>query len=144
MDGLDAAAKTHDIAYVDAKNLTDVRNADKVFVKQVKKSDVGKITKSLVVGAIKGKMIAEDLGILDKNKFSQITIAENNDAPQLGSGKVIKKKKPMYPDHLLRNKLSKEYGMKPAIKTGRGKRRKNNINKLIDSATDELINKIRY
>lgn len=138
MDSLDAAAKIHDIAYVDAKNLTDVRNADKVFVKQVKKSDVGKITKSLVVGAIKGKMLAEDLGVLDKNKFSQITIAENNDAPQLGAGMVIKKKKPKYPDNILRTKLFKEYVNKPVRR-----KNNNNMNKMIDVATNELINKIR-
>ena len=115
--GLDAQAKIHDIDYVNATTLSDVRKADKKFIKNIEKSDAGKISKKLVTTAIKGKMLAEDLGLLDKNYYSQINVASNEDTNLVGKGIIKAKKNKLkkirkmgkYPDSYLRNKLIKQY-----------------------------------
>ena len=84
--GLDAQAKIHDIDYVNAKTSSDVRQADKKFIKNIEKSDAGKVSKKVVTSALKGKMLAEDLGSLDENYFSQINIASNEDTNLVGKG----------------------------------------------------------
>ena len=128
--GLDAQAKIHDVDYLNAKTLQDVRMADKRFVENVQKAEANPITKKIITTAMKGKMKAEDLGILDKNYYSQIEIADVEDVPaveELGGGglrmdikkglikppkKKLKKVRKMgkYPDSALRQKLLKQYG----------------------------------
>ena len=145
--GLDAQAKIHDIDYVNAKTLSDVRQADKKFIKNIEKSDAGKVSKKVITSAIKGKMLAEDLGLLDKNYFSQINIASNEDTNLVGKGanlkdimrpakKQLKKVRKMgkYPDSYLRNKLIKQYGRQrlalAELRSAHGKSKNKLINKI--------------
>lgn len=111
-NGLDAQAKIHDIDYMRAKSLGDVRRADRKFIRNIEQSTGSRAMKTLAKGAIKGKMLAEDVGILDKNKYSQIDIASNKDTKLYGSGppKLIKTR-PMgkYPDSYIRSKIMKQY-----------------------------------
>lgn len=116
MDSIDAVAKTHDIAYSRARNLKDVRRADKAFVKGIKRSSAGKVSKAIVAGAIKAKMVAEDLGVLDPNRFSKvkdIEVIDEEDTNIQGTGQDSKmsksRKMGKYPDSHMRNKLYKQY-----------------------------------
>ncbi len=116
-NGLDAQARIHDIDYMNAKNLGDVRVADKKLIKNLKQSTGNKIVKKLAIGSIKGKMKAEDLGLLDRNYFSKIEVVDTEDTDLVGEGikdkskKKLKKVKPMgkYPDSYIRQKLLKQY-----------------------------------
>ena len=72
LNALDEEAMIHDIDYLNAKTLTDLRKADIEFINNVKKLDGAKMIKDLVIISIVTKMLAEDLGLLDKNYFSKI------------------------------------------------------------------------
>lgn len=116
MDQLDSVAKNHDEKYFNAKNLKDIRKADIEFIKDANKTNVNRISKKIVTSSIKAKMKAEDLGLLDRNYFSQINIASNEDSNLVGKGMApplnkLKKVRKMgkYPDSNLRNKLIKQY-----------------------------------
>lgn len=107
--GLDKPARKHDIAYLNAKSLKQVRKADIQFIKDIDKAQVNPISKNIVKLGMKAKMKAEDLGILDPNHFSNIDIAENKDTQIVGSGFTKKRKLGKYPDSNLRSKILKNY-----------------------------------
>lgn len=116
INGIDAQARIHDIDYMKAKTLDDVRKADIKLLKNIDQSTGKPYLKKLTKTAIKSKMLAEDLGILDKNKFAQIDLFTNKDTKMVGQGmkkskNKLKKVRAMgkYPDSYIRNKLLKEY-----------------------------------
>lgn len=108
--GLDAQAKIHDTDYMNAKSLADVRKADKKFVKNISKAKANPVSKKIITSAMKAKMTAEDLGLLDQNKYSQINVASTKDTPMSGKGLKKTRKMGKYPDSYLRSKLIKQYG----------------------------------
>ncbi len=102
-NGIDMAAKKHDIDYYNAKTYSDIRKADKKFIKKVASSSSTGMMKNIAIGAIKAKNFGEDVGILSKDVFSaqQKTL-------QAGSGQRIfektpkaRKKKKVYPAQVL-------------------------------------------
>ncbi len=101
--GIDAAAKTHDIDYYNAKSYSDIRKADKKFIKGVRQSTSTGTMKNLAIGAIKAKNFGEDIGILNKDVFSI-----QQESQQMGLGNSIyakkptkRKKKKVYPAQVL-------------------------------------------
>jgi hypothetical protein len=70
---VDAQCKKHDIDYVKIskmpsnKKSKNVRRSDNVLIKNLKPDK--SINSKVVQTAIKGKKLAEDMGLLDKNKF---------------------------------------------------------------------------
>lgn len=69
----DKVAMTHDIRYSLASDLDDIRKADNKMVNKLKdiqsKKQDYKINTTIPKLAIQGKMLAENLGVLDKRKF---------------------------------------------------------------------------
>ena len=102
--GLDFQARIHDIDYMNAKNLKDVRNADKKLIKNIEKSTGSRVMKTIVKTAIQSKMKAEDLGLLDKNHFAKL-----EDTQLVGKGLKKTRKMGKYPDSSIRSKLLKQY-----------------------------------
>ena len=68
-NGIDEAARIHDIDYANALSGKDVRIADDKFINRVRNSSQGTLTKKAVIGAMKAKKFAEDTGILSKEYF---------------------------------------------------------------------------
>lgn len=83
----DAICKQHDINYLNAKTKEDIREADEQMLREageLRKKIGSRLQKGEVVGqtlitdlffsmgAIKSKMIAEDLGILERDKFNPL------------------------------------------------------------------------
>lgn len=68
-NGIDEAAKKHDIAYATANNYDDIRRADNEFIDDVKNSSQGPMMKKAVISAIKLKQIGEDAGLLDNQRY---------------------------------------------------------------------------
>lgn len=68
--GIDQAAMQHDIDYSNSTTAADIRGADKRFIARVGRSSAGPKTKALVKAAMKGKVFAEDLGVLNPLKFA--------------------------------------------------------------------------
>lgn len=88
--GVDAAAKRHDLAYVAARTAADVRRADNRMIRDVKRSTAGPKTKAIVVGAMKGKVLGENLGIFDINTFTQVTEDDNvGKGPRLPADRLL-------------------------------------------------------
>lgn len=82
--GLDAAAQQHDIDYYNATTAQDIRAADKTFLDKVDKTEAGRLSKRLVKGLMKAKMLGEDVGLIGVQQFT--------DLPNLGkTGEDIKK-----------------------------------------------------
>lgn len=77
--GIDTAAKRHDMLYAMAQTPSDIRKADDIFIRDVKNSTQGSLTKKAVIGAIKAKNFGEDIGLVRKDLF-------------IGTGKKRKKK----------------------------------------------------
>jgi len=71
-DGIDAAAKVHDISYANAKTMDDVRNADLKMIRDVQNSSAGDRIKTMVIGIMTAKMKGEDLGVIDVNTFTDV------------------------------------------------------------------------
>jgi hypothetical protein len=101
-NGVDAAAKTHDIAYNQARTTEDIRQADDVFINSVENSTQSPNVKKLVSTAIKMKKIGEDVGLTDVNTFTQT---------QVGNGSKCKKQK--HPASRLKSKVLKGLLKKP-------------------------------
>lgn len=105
-NGIDNAAKKHDIAYANAKSYKDIRMADKTFMNDVKNSTQSKAVKAAVIGAMKAKNFAEDIGVLGKDKY----LTEAQKAEFSGNGlnivEPVKQKKKLTPAEL----LLKKYG----------------------------------
>jgi hypothetical protein len=125
-NGLDAQARIHDIDYMNAKSIPDIRRADKKLMKNLRQAKGSRIVKKMAMGSIRAKMKAEDLGLLAKDYFNKIDIAENQDTQLVGEGKSSKLKKVRqmgkYPDSYIRQKLMKQYKLskKKLIKRTRG------------------------
>lgn len=69
-NGLDSAAKEHDIAYGLARTAEDIRNADNQFLKRLGQVESSTKMKAFVMGLFKTKKLAEDVGFLDPSKFA--------------------------------------------------------------------------
>lgn len=114
-DGLDLACKIHDIDYNDAKNWSDVRKADEKFMDNVDKATISNTSKKVIKGLFKGKMLAEDVGLIKKTHFTnfpniQEEIPEKIQEQQPSRdimGQGIKLNKNMDPARKLKNKIKK-------------------------------------
>jgi hypothetical protein len=102
-NGIDSAARTHDIAYNQAKTVSDIRQADDVFINSVENSSQSPNVKKLVATAIKMKKIGEDVGLTDVNTFTDVNQVS-------GSGKCKKHK---HPASRLKSKVLKGLLKKP-------------------------------
>ncbi len=123
-NSIDDCARTHDIAYHNAKEIKDVRKADQVFNKCVNKSTDSFLSKAIVRSLMKSKMLGEDMGLISKEKFVSLPNvgaknAEYNPIEFNGSGlkfdiplnslkKKIKRKKSKDPARRLRALLNKK------------------------------------
>lgn len=88
-NGIDAAAKKHDIAYANATGEDDVMRADDAFIENVQGSDASPFIKSFVTNSIKAKQIGEKIGILPKGAF---TGTKKNKTPRFDFVKDTRKK----------------------------------------------------
>ena len=70
--GIDAAARTHDLAYVNARTPADIRRADNRMIREVEQSTAGKRTKQVVKAALRAKTLGEDLGVFGPNTFTEV------------------------------------------------------------------------
>ncbi len=84
--GLDEQCMKHDIAYAEAQNFGQIRFADKKFIADVEQSTAKPILKSIAKMAIKGKMKAEDIGLLSKSRFLSPQNLIQQTPAHLGSG----------------------------------------------------------
>lgn len=106
-NGIDEAARVHDIEYARAKDFSDVRRADAKFIKRVNRSSAGPKMRALVAGLMNAKNFGEDLGVLGEQAF-----AGNPDPDTLavldtaGEGKRRKKPK-IRPGMRLKQKLKR-------------------------------------
>jgi hypothetical protein len=90
-NGIDQISKGHDRAYVNARTVKDIRDADNKMIDEVRHSSAGPRTKQVVIAALKAKKFGEDKGAFDVNTFTQVIPPENMDVS--GSGKKKRKKK---------------------------------------------------
>ncbi len=67
--GIDQAAQKHDILYSQANDYDDIREADEIFLNDVKNSSQTPLVKKTVSTAIKLKNIGEDFGFLSKDRY---------------------------------------------------------------------------
>lgn len=68
-NGIDIAAKYHDMDYAKARTASDVRMADQVFMKRVAQSSSTPAAKAIVNAAMGAKQFAEDAGFLKPTHF---------------------------------------------------------------------------
>lgn len=111
VNGLDAQARKHDIAYYNAKSLKDVRKADKDMLAGVKSANAPSVEKNIIAKGLKVKMFAEDKGIISANRYAKLQ--EPREYDHIGSG-IIAKHNNQYPDDQVRKKLTQQY--KNAVK----------------------------
>lgn len=114
-EGLDLTCKIHDIDYYNAKNWSDVRKADKKFIKNLDKTDLGVVSKTFIKGLFKGKMIGEDIGVISKEKFTSFPNIQTEVPPKIeenqptvdisGQGNIFTKNTD--PARKLKNKIKK-------------------------------------
>lgn len=105
LNGLDAAAKIHDIDYDEAKSWDDVRVADKKFIDNVEKSNASSISKKVIKGLMKSKMIGEDLKLVKPADFTSFPNIQDDEPDMIGKGIAIKRKVPKDPLYKLKRKL---------------------------------------
>ena len=86
--GIDEIAKLHDIDYVNAQKESDIRRADNLMIDRVRNSSAGRLTKKIVIAALKAKKFGEDHKITDVNTFTDSVPEEG-----LGKGWSERKKK---------------------------------------------------
>ena len=104
-NGIDAAAKQHDIDYSKARTVSDVRSADKSFLKKVRRSTQSMPAKQLVIGAMKAKMFGEDTGIIGPEAFTKLDLEDKAGSGMLPVDRLKQK-------ILKRSKLSKSKAKK--------------------------------
>lgn len=134
-NGLDSAARVHDIAYSKANNWSEVRKADKEFIKNVEKSTANNLSKTFIKGLFKVKNISEDSGIVKPSYFTkfpniQDSIPKKIQEPQTDfEGKGIEFNSNSDPTMKLKNKLKNKI-----------KKQKNNkkIDKLMGIAMNSI------
>jgi hypothetical protein len=94
--GIDQCAKTHDIAYNDARTISDVRDSDKVFNRCVANSSANVVSKGLVRNLMRAKMFAEDVNLLQVDSLTDLpnlnTAGHNTVGDGLNSKPKIKKR----------------------------------------------------
>ncbi len=81
--GLDLACKSHDLDYTRAKDWSDVRKADKQFIKNLDKTTIGPKSKKLIKGLFKAKMLGEDIGIVKPSSFTSFPNMQNAVPPKI-------------------------------------------------------------
>ena len=69
-NGLDSAARSHDIAYGLARTAEDVRDADDQFLQDLSNVESSTKMKNFVMMLFRTKKLAEDVGFLDPSKFA--------------------------------------------------------------------------
>lgn len=92
-NGIDNAARQHDIDYMNARTSKDVRRADNKFIKKVKNSSQDSITKGIVVGAMKAKKIGENIGVFNPNTFTNVNVSGSGMPLERLKSKILKKSK---------------------------------------------------
>lgn len=107
--GIDAASRTHDIAYSRAKTVADIRHADNRMITDVRRSTAGRKTKAVVVAALRAKKLGEDVGVTDVNTFTQSVPQSELD------------KEPGPADRLLKRVLKKQRSPASGPAAGRGR-----------------------
>lgn len=98
--GIDEASRRHDISYSQATTAAQIRQADNVFLGEVESSNQSRLMKNVVKGAMRAKLFAEDVNLIDPSFFS----------PQLGEGLED------LPMEALKRKLMKKFKNKKKIK----------------------------
>jgi hypothetical protein len=73
-NGIDIAAKQHDIDYSNATSLQDIHKADKAFIKKVHKSSAPSWARKFVKKAIKAKMFAEKTGFIHPSSYTNVDL----------------------------------------------------------------------
>lgn len=88
--GIDIAAKKHDLLYAKSKTPADIRRADNIFIRDIRNSTQGRITKSIVINAMRLKKLSENFGILKPSDFTNLPgLEKGKDAQeQLGEGEL--------------------------------------------------------
>jgi hypothetical protein len=71
-NGVDVAARTHDILYSLAKSVKDIRDADNRLIDDINKSSQGSKTKKLLIAGLRAKQIGEDVGVFGPETFTEI------------------------------------------------------------------------
>lgn len=120
--GLDAQSMKHDIAYMNAQNFGTIRQADKKFIRDVKKSTAGKISKAIAITAISGKMKAEDLGLVKKKAMVSLdNQIQNNPTDLKGSGDPMKNLRKKTYKKAKKSKINKKVikAIKDAVRRGK-------------------------
>ena len=113
-DGLDMAAKIHDIEYSNARSWKDVRKADNKFIKNVEASNANRASKAVIKGLFKAKKIAEDIGLAKPQDFTELPNLGNQIPSKIqeeqpptnisGQGYIFKNRDPA---RKLKNKIRK-------------------------------------
>ena len=93
--GIDACARIHDIEYNNARNASEIRQADIKINRCVKNSSAGTIPKMLVRGLMRSKMFGEDINLIKPQDITDLPnfgVNDNNYTPiSLGAGNKLRK-----------------------------------------------------
>lgn len=81
-NGIDSQCMKHDIRYRDARDINDIREADKDFLKDLNQSTGSTLGKRMIKGLMKGKMIAEDFGFLNPLEVTDLTHVSSHPHPR--------------------------------------------------------------
>lgn len=111
--GIDAASKTHDLAYTSARTAKDVRTADNRFIRDVMSSTAGPKMRNFVAGLFHAKKFGEDVGLINPDLFTE-GIRGKGFNP--GGGRRVIPELPALPADALRRTIMRRY----ARQRGRG------------------------
>ncbi len=113
--GLDLTCKIHDIDYHNARSWGDVKQADKEFIKNIDKTQIGPKSKKFIKGLFKGKMLAEKVGLIKQDFFTKFPNIQDTIPPKIqeeqptinisGAGHLFSKN--LDPARKLKNKIKK-------------------------------------
>jgi len=114
-EGLDLTCKIHDIDYHNARNWEDVKKADKKFIENIDKTQIGPKSKKFIKGLFKGKLLAEKVGLIKQDQFTSFPSIQDEIPPIIQevqptinvSGQGILFRKGRDPARKLKNKIKK-------------------------------------
>lgn len=71
-NGIDEAAKLHDLLYHFARTPSDIRRADKRLISDIRKSSQGPKVKAAAIAMLKGKLLGEAVGVFGPETFTKL------------------------------------------------------------------------
>lgn len=122
---IDRLARNHDVAYMNAKKMSDIKKADKRMIKGLKieqRSGKNPKTAKLVEKLLKMKVIGEDYGILGKTDITDLSHVKDDRKPSAknisAAIDLIKEFGPRIYDYLKKpeNRKAIASGVKKAVK----------------------------